>query len=390
MRLLHVVPTYLPATRYGGPIFSVHSLCRALAGRGQTVDVFTTNVDGPTVSDVPLRCPIWIDGVQVHYFSSPRLRRLYWSPDMGQALKRRLPEYDFVHLHSVFLWPIWAAAREARHAGVPYVISPRGMLIEDLIRRQSRWAKTIWINLIEKKNLRNAAAIHVTAEIEREELLRFGWRLPQIVSIPNGVGDPETDLTTVSADVKEIAAAQPLVLFLGRISWKKGLDRLLKAFALTTDARLAIVGTNDENLIASLVPQAESLGITERVRFLPRSVSGADKEYLYAAAKLFVLPSYSENFGNTVLEAMRRSLPVLVTPEVGAAQILHSANAGLVVPGTPQRLADGINRLISDPALMKRMGTAGHRYAVDRCGWPAVAAEMERFYESVQSRPREI
>src|SRR5512144_1838241 len=107
MRILHVVPSYLPAARYGGPIFAVHGLCRALAARGHHVEVFTTNVDGPYNSAVPLRIPIPLDGVRVTYFPSEALRRLYWSPPLGRALHADLASFTVVHLHSVFLWPTW-------------------------------------------------------------------------------------------------------------------------------------------------------------------------------------------------------------------------------------------------------------------------------------------
>ena len=76
MRLLHVVPTYLPASRYGGPLYSVHALCAALAKRGHDVHVYTTNVDGPGVSAVPVDRPVDMDGVQVSYFVTGRGRRL--------------------------------------------------------------------------------------------------------------------------------------------------------------------------------------------------------------------------------------------------------------------------------------------------------------------------
>src|SRR5205823_1441089 len=148
MRLLHVVPTYLPATRYGGPIFAVHGLCRALARRGHEVHVFTTNVDGGGVSDVPLDCPVEMDGVRVHYFAS-QLRRLYYAGAMRQRLRTFVPLCDFVHVHSVFLWPTTAAARVAARAGVPYAVSPRGMLVPELIRRKSRVAKSLWLRLVE-------------------------------------------------------------------------------------------------------------------------------------------------------------------------------------------------------------------------------------------------
>ena len=141
MRILHVVPTYIPAYRYGGPIYSVHGLCKALVLLGHEVTVFTTNVDGDNDSDVPLGQPVDIDGVKVWYFPSKRLRRIYWSPPMKKALEKQIPDFDILHLHSIFLWPTWAAARSARRMGKPYIIAPRGMLVKELIERKSSFAK---------------------------------------------------------------------------------------------------------------------------------------------------------------------------------------------------------------------------------------------------------
>src|SRR5262249_12209824 len=165
MRILHVIPTYWPAVRYGGPIFAVHSLCRALADRGHDVEVFTTNIDGAGVSRVPLEVPVPLDGVRIRYFPAEHWRRLYWAPRMARALNRDVGRFDVVHTHSVFLWPTWAAARFSRRANVPYLISPRGMLVKEIIERRSRWAKRTWIALFEKKNLKMAAAIHATSAL---------------------------------------------------------------------------------------------------------------------------------------------------------------------------------------------------------------------------------
>src|SRR5580692_8485667 len=133
MRLLHVVPTYLPATRYGGPIVAVHGLCRALAARGHTVEVFTTSIDGPLDSAVPYDAPVMLDGVKVRYFASRLLRRLSWAPSLMQSLHDEIAGADVVHLHSAFLWPTWRAARLSRKSRIPYVVSPRGMLVKTLI-----------------------------------------------------------------------------------------------------------------------------------------------------------------------------------------------------------------------------------------------------------------
>jgi glycosyltransferase involved in cell wall biosynthesis len=383
MKVLQVIPTYYPAVRYGGPIFAVHGLAKSLVARGHDVEVFTTNVDGQGHSEVPLRAPVLLDGVTVRYFECDHLRRLYWSPPLGEALRREVRHFDLVHLHSVFLWPTWSAARAALRASVPYIVSPRGMLVKELIRRRSRLAKTIWINLVERKTLGRAAAIHVTSDLEAKELRHFGWRLPQIATIANGVDDPwSVSEVTVARDIREICVRQPLILFVGRLSWKKGLERLVEAFALTTVGQLVIAGTDEDRLAPRLRKQAVHLGVGDRVSFLPRTLGRADIEHLFAAARLFVLPSYSENFGNTVLEAMRRGIAVVVTPEVGAAEIVRRAGAGAVVTGNVRALAEALNALVCDRELTRRMGEFGRIYVRDRYGWPSIAKEMEKLYSA--------
>jgi glycosyltransferase involved in cell wall biosynthesis len=220
--------------------------------KGHEVQVFTTNIDGPGVTPTPIATPVDLDGVQIRYFPCPLLRRLNWSPALGRALLQEIGKFDIVHLHSVFLWPTWAAARAARNAGIPYVLSPRGTLVKELIARRSRLAKSAWIHLIERSNLEQAAALHITSQLEGTELVCFGWRLPRLAVIPNAIDEPQSQNGKVAADVKAITSEQPLVLFLGRLSWKKGLDRLLRAFARTQSRTLAVVGTDDENFASQL------------------------------------------------------------------------------------------------------------------------------------------
>ena len=191
VRILHVVPSYLPATRYGGPIYSVHGLAKALAELGHEVEVFTTNIDGPGVSDVPTTHPVAMDGVQVHYFSASWLRRLFYAPSMKPALDRLARTFDVMHLHSVFLWPTWAAARAAVKHEIPYVISPRGMLVKELIRRRNCFVKGAWIELIERRNIERAAAIHLTSDLETYDIEKFDFRLPKVFVVPNGIDLPE-------------------------------------------------------------------------------------------------------------------------------------------------------------------------------------------------------
>jgi glycosyltransferase involved in cell wall biosynthesis len=176
MRILHVIPTYVPAYRYGGPVRSVHGLAEAQAAAGDEVAVFTTDVDGPGRLEVPLAVPVAVGRHVARYFPVASPRRLMRSPAMRPALARELPGRDLVHLHSVFLWPTLAAARAALRAGIPYVVSPRGMLDPELVRRRGALRKRLWIALFERRTLAGAARIVATSAQEAELLAASAWR----------------------------------------------------------------------------------------------------------------------------------------------------------------------------------------------------------------------
>jgi glycosyltransferase involved in cell wall biosynthesis len=374
-----VVPTYLPAWRHGGPILAVHGLCKALAARGHEVTVLTTDVHGEGALDVPLATPVEIDGVEVRYFPvwSPvrSLRRLYWAPGLAAAARSMLARYDAVHLHSVFLWPTSAVARAAERADVPYLLSPRGMLVPELIRAHGRWRKLAWLALAERRTIERAAALHATSGLEAEEAARLGFLLPPVAVVPNGI-DPEPwdgDLAALSPEVRAVVDGGPFLLFLGRLSWKKGLDRLIPALAEVPGAVLAVAGNDEEGLQPELERRARVAG---RVLFLG-PVHGADKAALLHRTAALVLPSRSENFGNVVLEAWAAGRPVAVTPEVGLAGTVLETGAGIVTDGDLGRALAG---LLANPARLDAMGRRGAEAVRERFGWPAVAREMERVY----------
>ncbi|HXG59031.1 MAG TPA: glycosyltransferase [Thermoanaerobaculia bacterium] len=369
MRILHVVPTYLPARRYGGPIFAVHGLCRALVQRGHEVEVFTTDVDGEGVSGVPTGTPVDLDGVRVTYFPT-RFRRLYWSPPMKDGLADRIREFDLVHNHSVFLWPTAAAATAARVRKVPYVISPRGMLVHELIRRRSPLAKRAWIRLVEQRNFRSAAAIHFTSRLEADEARRVGLPIPRPFVVPNGIDLPPS---------VPVARDPATILFLGRITWKKGIDRIITALPMIPGARLIVAGNDDESLTPRLAELAERLRVTDRIEFTG-PVGGDRKRDLLARATVVVLPSISENFGNVVLEAMAAAAPVVVTPEVGLADDVAKARAGLVSSGHPRDLAAAIARIVNDPEQRHEMGQRARKLVEETFTWPRIAERMEQEY----------
>jgi glycosyltransferase involved in cell wall biosynthesis len=375
LRILQIIPNYFPAVRYGGPIRSVHALSKGLVDRGHEVHVFTSSMDGPNDLPQTSEKPTRIDGVQVTYFPVPVLRRLCWCPTMRTELVKVAPAFDVMHLHSVFRWPTWAAARVAHSARLPYLLSPRGMLGEAVIRGKSRFAKSAWIRLIEQRTLDESAGVHVTSELEAAEIKALGLRLPPLTCVPNGVSWPEQ-----YAPLPEVSwASQPYALFLSRIDWKKGLDRLIEAWKWVPDLTLIVAGNDEEGYRSKLEKLIDRHQVRSRIRFVG-PIPDAQKWALYASATMFVLPSYSENFGNVVAEAMAMGCPVVITPEVGLSSLVAHTGSGVVSDGAPRAFAQAVCTLLKDPSLRRQMSDRGRRTARRDLSWQAAASRMEELY----------
>jgi glycosyltransferase involved in cell wall biosynthesis len=251
---------------------------------------------------------------------------------------------------------------------VPYVISPRGMLVPELIAQKSRATKMLWLRLFERRGFAHASAIHFTSQLEWDDAKRLGLlQLPSPIVIPNGV-----DL----AARPNVARDERTLVFLGRINWKKGLDRMIEALPSIDGARLIIAGNDEEGLTPKLQALAAKLGVADRVEF-PGPVYGDAKNALLARATLFVLLSTSENFGNAVLEALAMETPAVLSSGVGLADEVVRADAGII--GT-----EGIARLLDDRERRARMGRNGRALVESRFAWPRVAEEMERAYEALR------
>ena len=380
MKIIHIVPTYLPAVRYGGPIWSVHGLCKSLAALGNEVQVLTTNVDGQKDSNVPLNQSVDIDGVKVWYFPCPKLRRIYYSPDLSCALNSMIDHVDIIHLHSIFLWPTYIASRIAIKSAKPYILSPRGMLVKELFFRRNYLIKTLWFNFIEKKTIAHCSGLHVTSELERIELTKFAISKNKIINIPNGIDLPDNLELSKNSLVPE--NCQPYVLFVGRINWKKGLDCLIKAWSNISDIHLIIAGNDEDGYQEQLETLVKQLKLNKFIHFIG-PLNDQSKWKMYADAELFVLPSHSENFGNVVLEAMIMECPVIVSPGVGLANVVSDCEAGLVIDNIPDLLAQGINMLMDNSDLRKEMGSNGKQKILNEFTWSIVSKKMESAYKEI-------
>jgi glycosyltransferase involved in cell wall biosynthesis len=251
------------------------------------------------------------------------------------------------------------------------------MLVPELIRAKSSWTKRLWIRAFERQNLARSSGIHVTSSVEADGLSRAGLALAPVRIVPNGVDLPA--LSNRPRRPREL-------VFLGRLSWKKNLGALIDALGLLPAVTLVVAGPDDEGLTPALRERATALGLGERVRF-PGPLDAAEKSALLSQAACLVLPSLNENFGNVVLEAMAHACPVVVTPAVGAREVVEKGQAGAVARDTSAAaLATALAGILDDPAAARAAGERGREYVAARLTWSVVAREMEGLYREAIER----
>ncbi len=386
MKILLFAPNYLPATRYGGPITSSHGLAKALVGLGHEVHVFTTNVDGPEVLDVPLGQVVPIDGVQVRYFPITTPRRIYHSPAMARVIDAEISTFDVANINGVYLWPGPRLAVAAERHGVPFVLSPRGMLVPELIAGKSAFAKRAWIALKERPHIAKATAIHVTSEEERSGVCRLGLDLAPIVKIGHGVEAP-AEPPTPAAIERLWRGVEPgrRVAFLGRIDWTKGLDLAIDAVRVHRDAYLLIAGPDQIGLRRTLEPRLARPDGTSAGRFLG-ALEGLDKWALLTGADVLLAPSIKESFGMSVAEAMCVGTPVICTPGVGIADIVARTDHAAVVERSPQALARALADLLDSQARRQRAGAMARQIMGLESNPSAIARLMLEVYQAACAR----
>ena len=377
MKVLHVIPSI--ALSDGGPSVMVEMIARGLAQTGIEVQVATTT-DGCEESVVR-------DGVM--YRSFHRQSTFYkFSWPLSRWLARNVGNYQIVHIHALFSHAAVAAAYWAKRRGVPYIVRPLGTLNHWGMENRRPWLKWLSYRLIEHRVLENAALVHYTSEQEREEAARLGARTRSAV-IPNPVREPGAPASAgkFRARHPELKGRQ-IILFLSRFDRKKGLDLLLPAFASVrkqfSAAVLVLAGDGDRQLVEALRLRAHQLGIAEDI-YWPGFLQGEEKAAALADADVFVLPSYSENFGIAVTEAMAAGCPVVVTDQVAIHTDIATANAGIVVKCDAGELAVAICRVLADRPAADLMGSNGKCLTQTQYSLNAVTTKLVAAYNAALS-----
>jgi glycosyltransferase involved in cell wall biosynthesis len=384
LRILHVIASL--ARRYGGPPQVCLELCGELARRGARVSIYTTDIDGPGRMDVPRDRPQWIEGVEVRYFPVQSPRRYVMSWPLARALREAVPAHDVAHLHSLYLFPPTIAAHYCRRAGVPYLVRPHGTLDPYLYRRH-RGRKWLYERLIERRNLERAAALHFTTSEEAELTRPLGLSARPVVVAP-GVHLDRYQMNAEGPAPPPPWPARPgrrVVLFLGRLNFKKGLDLLARAFGdlarRRRDVHLVLAGPDDDGYGATVRRWLAEAGVLERCTIAGMQVGAAKLAALHRA-DVFTLPSYSENFGVTVVEAMACGLPVVVSDRVNIWREIAAARAGLVVAPEAGQLGRALAAVLDHPDRAA-MGARGRQLVAEQFTWAVAGERMLAVYEDI-------
>ena len=359
--VLHTVGSLAPDT--GGPARTVPGLCAGLQEAGLSVVIATLSAgDRKIVGDVP---------VEVHDCGSLRF---------GGFVRELCLEHEIeiIHDHGVWLLSNHLVARAAQQLGLPRVVSPRGMLEPWAIQHHG-WKKKLAWWLYQKRDLQRSNLLHATAEMEAANLRTLGLN-PPIGVIPNAVDVPED---VIGDPEHGCPGTLPrTALFLSRVHPKKGLLNLVEAWSrIRPDGwRMVVAGPDEGGHRDEVMAAAEEKGIRDDFAF-PGRVSDEDKWDLLAEADLFVLPTFSENFGIVVAEALAAGVPAITTR--GAPwQPLKDAGCGWWIDIGVDALARTLGEAMArSDAERREMGRRGQKLVRTEFLWPAVARKMADVYE---------
>jgi glycosyltransferase involved in cell wall biosynthesis len=362
MRLIHTVPSV--SEEASGPSYSVIRLCEALIGCGEGLTLAALRMaEIPSPPPFLKLFPLGFGPAKLG--PSPAMSR--WLDDMAAT-----GQVSLLHNHSLWMMPNVYPGRVAAKRGVPLVTSPRGTLSAWAMSSGSPVKRIFW-PLVQRPSLRATSCFHATSEPELADIRRVGFQQP-VALIPNGVHLPAVQ--------KPVSSDGRTLLFLGRMHPIKGLDALLPAWRAVQqrfpDWRLRIVGPGDPAYVRSIQRLATTLG-AERVEFAG-PLRGEAKWRAYAEADLYVLPSYSENFGMTVAEALASGKPAIVARGAPWGGLPREGAGWWIENGVDSLVGALGEALASSPGDLEAMGNRGRSWMEREFAWPEIGRKMANTY----------
>ena len=328
-------------------------------------------------------------GVPTIFFPLQWGESFKYSKPLAVWLDANVKRFDVVHIHAVFNHACIAAAAACRKHHVPYVVRPLGTL-DPWSMKQKPWRKFLFWQLAGKRMLRAAAAVHYTARAEQaaaEESLGLNHGMVIPLGVETNLPEPSNGNELVVDKLTDLSG-HPYVLVLSRLHPKKGLDIFVDAFVSLVEQkdfkswRLVLAGEGPEEYVQAL-KQKVSARRAEEIVLFPGWLEGDEKDAFLRGASLLALPSYHENFGLCVMEALAAGVPVLVSPQVNLADEIEAAGAGWISPVEAKSLLETLTSALHDHDEISRRGGAG-RVLARRFDWHNVAGMLVQLYESVR------
>lgn len=378
---LHVVASI--NDEVGGPARSVPGLAQGMAALDVRTAIAT--LDYRKHGSQP-------DGSGVTIVSVPAttVTRVFrgWSPPFRNALARLAAGgYDLVHNHGLWMAPNAYARQVASAAGIPLVISPRGMLDQWSLRRRRLLKRLAWM-AYERANFDAAVILHATSMDEAESIRVAGLRHP-IAIVPNGVEMPHAGhrpLPDLLLTLYPQLVGKRWMLFLSRLHPKKGIADLLQAWSKVSaefpDWHLIVAGPDLDGHRPALERECRALGVASAVTFTGM-LHGDEKACAYANARLFVLPTYSENFGAAIAEALSYGVPVITTTAAPWACLTEIQGGWRIAPGAAPLGATLQDALRLPDDVLADMGMRGRDWLEAHISWSATSTTMKAVYEWV-------
>ena len=308
--------------------------------------------------------------------------------DLRRRFHAEVAGANGIHIHGLWESSTLLAAAAARKARVPYILSAHGML-ETWALNNKRVKKALYAAAFERRNVSGAACLHALTQAEARDYRRFGCEGP-IAVIPNGVEAPASADPALFLDTYPLAEGKRLILFLGRIHYKKGVDLLVNAWAqvaeLFPDALLVLAGPDSEDTLTKVTATVTALKLQHRVLFTGM-LEGAMKWSALAAASYFVLPSYSEGLSVAALEALSMGLPLILSEQCNLPQVAQNG-AGWQVDTNVVSLSKALSTAIScSPSTHRAFSAAARALAEREFGWARVTERMADVYRWVTGGP---
>lgn len=387
MHILFVIPAI--GSVYGGPSKTVIDLAQALNCNGLKVDIVTTNANGTESLDIPLQKWSTKQGFRIKYFPYISLGDYKWSNSLANWLFRHVQDYDLVHSNAIFSLPNAPAHWACQWHNVPYIMTPHGML-EPWALSYKAWKKRLYYILFERPALNRVSVIQALASSEANNISALKLKSP-IVVVPNGIHDSDFQNQTepkIFYQKFPHLRNKTLILFLGRIDPKKGLDVLAQAFELIypyfPEAHIVVAGPDNIGFLPTAQNYFSEAGCSNSVTFTGM-LTGDLKNAALAAATLYVAPSYSEGFSMSILEGMATGLPCVITTECNFPEAAE-AGAAYVVEPTADHVSHALMRCLQDPEEAKSIGHRARRLVLENYTWDRIATNLIKIYQMIIKR----